>query len=41
MSLAVEPDAVEPEHTFIGNGVMELPVRLNHAPQNDPGRGHA
>ncbi|MFE6156939.1 cytochrome P450 [Streptomyces sp. NPDC057889] len=41
MSLAVEPDAVEPEHTFIGNGVLELPVRLNHAPRSDPGRGHA
>ncbi|MEU3895242.1 cytochrome P450 [Streptomyces sp. NPDC045251] len=30
LELAVEPDAVEPEHTFIGNGVASLPVLLRH-----------
>ncbi|MET9444029.1 cytochrome P450 [Streptomyces sp. NPDC006610] len=30
MQLAVAPDEVEPEHTFIGNGVASLPVLLHH-----------
>ncbi|MFF6785556.1 cytochrome P450 [Streptomyces sp. NPDC012510] len=30
LELAVEPDEIEPEHTFIGNGVASLPVRLRH-----------
>lgn len=30
LELAVEPDAIEPEHTFIGNGVTSLPVLLRH-----------
>jgi cytochrome P450 len=30
MTLAVDPDQIEAEHTFIGNGVASLPVLLNH-----------
>ncbi|WP_205650185.1 cytochrome P450 family protein [Actinoplanes solisilvae] len=30
LELAVEPDEIEPEHTFIGNGVASLPVLLHH-----------
>ncbi|WP_371663539.1 cytochrome P450 [Streptomyces sp. NBC_00280] len=30
LELAVKPDEIEPEHTFIGNGVASLPVRLRH-----------
>lgn len=31
LELAVGPDEIEPEHTFIGNGVTGLPVYLRHA----------
>jgi len=30
IELAVKPDEIEPEHTFIGNGVASLPVLLHH-----------
>ncbi|GAB2715980.1 cytochrome P450 family protein [Streptomyces bullii] len=30
LELAVEPDEIQPEHTFIGNGVASLPVLLRH-----------
>ncbi|MFF3755438.1 cytochrome P450 [Streptomyces sp. NPDC002018] len=30
LALAVEPDEVEPERTFIGNGIAALPVFLRH-----------
>jgi cytochrome P450 len=30
LQLAVKPDEIEPEHTFIGNGVASLPVLLRH-----------
>ncbi len=31
LELAVKPDEIEPEHTFIGNGVASLPVLLHQS----------
>ncbi|MCP3817850.1 cytochrome P450 [Streptomyces sp. A3M-1-3] len=30
LELAVAPEGIEPERTFIGNGITSLPVRLHH-----------
>ncbi|MGW6457208.1 cytochrome P450 family protein [Streptomyces sp. NPDC055078] len=33
LALAVDPERIEPQRTFIGNDVVTLPVRLGHRPR--------